>query len=602
MVEVDLRELGAWRTLALTPPVVTGPEAAESTDRGILFTADAQCAGVALYGFVVAAKNDSLCLSADAEMISRVGFDRLADLYRGVLASAADPDADASVVHLSFADRQAVLGEWSSGGHFERPPATVLDLFRAQVRKTPDAPAVRCADGILSYRELDQRSDRIGASLARGGAAQGRPIGVSLRRCADLLSTLLGVWKAGAPYLPLDVSLPESRLLRMVARAECRQVVTHPEYVPRWKASPGLDVLLPAALESGETRSLAPITSLRPEDVAYVMYTSGSTGQPKGVLVHHAGLANYVRWTAEEYASRGSGGSPFFGSIGFDLGIPSLFTPLVVGQAVHLLPEPLDPADLGELLVAGSPYSFIKLTPGHLNLLSLDLEPEEASTLASLIVVAGDVFTSELAQRWMELSGADGTALVNEYGPTEITVGNSVQPVGDFHSGKVIPIGRPIPNTTMYVLDVGGDGVSYGYLGDPVLTASRFAPDPYGEPGSRLYLTGDRARWNDFGDVEFLGRADHQMKIGGYRIESAEVEVALRRLPGVADAAVAAVGERPRLTAFLVASPGAALGQRQVRSQLSHELPEYMIPSQIVIVDALPLTSNGKIDKRALHA
>lgn len=577
------------------------------------------------YGLVVTARKDGLRLSADGRVVSRAAFDRLADLYRCALAAAAaDPDGDAGAACLPDAEQRAVLAQWSSGGRVERPRATVLDLFQAQALRSPDAPSVRCGDTVLTYRELDERSDRIAALFAASGAGPELPVGVSLRSGPDLLPVLFGVWKTGAPYLPLDVGLPATRLHGMAASARCRLVVTHARHLPLWDGAAGVDTLvLDTALSEdhgpsyGAADAPGPAARPGPQSPAYVMYTSGSTGRPKGVLVHHAGLANYLLWTAETYASRGSGGSPYFSSIGFDLGVPSLFAPLVVGQAVHLLPDPLDPADLGALLTDGGPYSFIKCTPGHLNMLSLELEPEEAHRLAGLMIAAGDAFTGELAQRWIALAGPGGTPVATEYGPTEITVGNSGQQLDAPDPNGLIPLGRPIPNTTMYVLDealepvpvgvpgevyVGGDGVAYGYLGEPALSAERFLPDPYGAPGSRLYRTGDRACWTDSGDLAFLGRTDHQVKVRGYRVEAGDVREALRRTPGVADAVVAAVGQPARLTAFIVPAPDAAPDPAQVRARLSLELPDYMIPSDVAVVDALPLTANGKVDRRVLEA
>lgn len=299
----------------------------------------------------------------------------------------------------------------------------------------------------------------------------------------------------------------------MVTASGCELVIAQAEHAQLLREGQAPDLVLldehAAAVDAAPATPTG--TRPRPADPAYVIYTSGSTGTPKGVLVHHGGLANYLLWTVEEYAARGTGGSPFFTSISFDLQVPSLYAPLLSGQCVNLLPDPLPTADLGALLVAGAPYSFVKLTPGHLNLLSLDLDAEQARDLAGLVIAAGDSFPTALARRWQELAGPQGTAVATEYGPTEITVGNSGQVIGAPDGEGLVPLGAPIPNTTMYVLDerlepvpegvagevcIGGAGVAHGYLGDAALTAERFVPDPWGSPGSRLYRTGDRARWN----------------------------------------------------------------------------------------------------------
>jgi len=564
----------------------------------------------------------------DGVLILRTGgfldagrLERLAGMYRGVLAAmAAGPDGDAVAAVLAAGERDDVLRRWAAGRTVERDVAGVLDLFAAQAARTPGAPAVRADGTTLTYRELDARSSRLAHHLLARGAGGGVPVGVCLRRGPDLLPALLAVWKCGAPYLPLDPDLPVARLRRMAAAAGCALAVTRAEHLPLLDPEGARPVVLDreqAAIEAAP--DVPPGTRGGPADVAYVIYTSGSTGDPKGVLVHHAGLANYVLWTALEYAARGTGGSPHFSSIGFDLGVPSLFAPLVVGQRVDLLPDPLDPADLGALLVEGAPYSFVKMTPGHLNLLSTDLEPAEARGLAGLAIAAGDAFPVELARRWDRLAGPGGTPVATEYGPTEITVGNSGQLVTRLGDDGLVPLGLPIPNTTMYVLDdrlepvpegvpgevcVGGAGVAHGYLGAPARTAERFVPDPYGPPGARLYRTGDRGRWRG-GRLEFLGRTDHQVKIRGHRVEPGEVRAVLQRRPEVADAVVVArqaPSGAQQLAAFVVPAPGAAPDPARLRAALARELPPYMVPAEIVTVAEIPLTANGKADTRALLA
>jgi amino acid adenylation domain-containing protein len=576
--------------------------------------------GGSRYGLRVGVRDNTLVLRA-AGHLDAAGLDRLAVMYRRVLeAMAAAPEGDAVTAVLPDGERDAVLRRWAVGRTVTREPAGVLELFRQQAARTPDAPAVRASGRTLSYRDLDERSTRLAHHLLARGARPETLVGVALRRGPDLLPALLAVWKTGAAYLPLDADLPVQRLRHMVTAAGCALVVTRSEH---------LDALGP--FDQGEyvllDRDRAAIDAIAPAYVdvpvgpahlAYVIYTSGSTGAPKGVMVHHGGLANYVLWTALEYAARGTGGSPHFSSIGFDLGVPSLFTPLVVGQRVDLLPDPLDAADLGGYLADGAPYSFIKMTPGHLHLLSTDLEPEETHGLAGLVIAAGDAFPVELARRWGELAGPGGTPVATEYGPTEITVGNSGQVVTELPADGLVPLGLPIPNTTMYVLDdclepvpegvpgevyVGGAGVARGYLGAPALTAARFVPDPYGEPGGRLYRTGDRGRWRQ-GRLEFLGRTDHQVKIRGHRVEPGEVRAALLRRPDVVEAVVTAYvspSGSQRLAAFVVPAAGCALDPSRTRSELAGDLPEYMVPSEILGVEEIPLTANGKVDTRSLR-
>ncbi|MEH0975344.1 AMP-binding protein, partial [Micromonospora sp. CPCC 205546] len=268
-----------------------------------------------------------------------------------------------------------------------------------------------------------------------------------------------------------------------------------------------------------------------------MIFTSGSTGRPKGVQVTHRGLANHVRWAAGELVSRGAGGCAVFSSVAFDLQVPNLWAPLVAGQRVVMVGQDVDLAELGVVLASSGPFSFLKLTPGHLEILGRQLSDEALASLAAVVVVAGEALPAALANRWLALLGPGG--LVNEYGPTEASVGTCVFPVLVEQAGPVVPIGRALPGMTMYVLNrdlhlspvgvvgelyVGGVGVARGYAGQPGLTAERFLPDPFGAAGARMYRTGDLVRRMPDGAVEFVGRIDHQVKIRGYRIELGEIE------------------------------------------------------------------------------
>ncbi|MFE9440018.1 amino acid adenylation domain-containing protein [Streptomyces sp. NPDC006602] len=584
-----------------------------SAARGVVQT------GPRSYGLHVGLEPGKFVLHTVGDGITGTCLTRLAGMYRRVLQELAYGEGDAKAVCLPEEELKSVLTDWGIGPAVERGPDTAVDLFQAQAARTPDDVAVRASGTQLTYRELDVRSNQVARHLMGLGARPDAPVGVCLRRTPDLLPVLLGIWKSGAAYLPLDIDLPAERLRGMLAAAGCELVVTCAEHLP---ALEPVDRTRFVVLDEARSAVAAlpgspPGVRVSSADLAYLIFTSGSTGAPKGVMVQHGGLANYLLWAVDEYVARGTGGSPFFSSISFDLGIPSLFAPLLAGQCVHLLPDPLDTADLGELLTVGAPYSFIKLTPGHLHLLSLDLSPEEIHGLAGLVVAAGDAFPAGLAERWNRLAGPGGTLVGTEYGPTEITIGNSGAVIRDGLSTELVPLGAPIPNTTMYVLTdrlepvpigvpgeicVGGAGVTQGYLGDPALTADRFVPDPYGPPGARLYRTGDRGRWWA-GALEFLGRTDNQLKIRGYRVELGEVREALRRRHGVGEAEVIA-HQRPSgsagLAAFVVPSACRPLDIPTVRQALARELPEFMVPSEIVVVDRIPLTANGKVDARAL--
>ncbi|MDR3031599.1 MAG: amino acid adenylation domain-containing protein, partial [Kitasatospora sp.] len=430
----------------------------------------------------------------------------------------------------------------------------------------------------------------------------------------DLLAGLLGVWRAGAAYLPLDPGHPVQRLTETLADAGTAAVLTTTGYAGALLGAADRPVLCLDTPDFHPADGPAPTAEParpRPGDLAYVIYTSGSTGRPKGVEVTHAGLVNHLAWAAEELCVS-PGGSAVFSSVAFDLVVPNVWAPLLVGERVRMLSPDLELDRLGEELLAGAPYSFLKLTPGHLEILSHQVSAEQAAALAGVVVVAGEALPSALAARWVDWLG-DGR-LVNEYGPTEASVGTCVNPLSAPLGEGVVPIGRALPNMAMRVLDgwlcpvpvgvagelyVGGAGVARGYGGRPGLTAERFVPDPFGTPGARMYRTGDLARVLPDGTVDFLGRLDHQVKIRGHRIELGEVQAALAAHPQVREAAVLADGEsgETRLVAY-VAVDGPHLPD--LAAHCAETLPGYMVPAVFVRLDALPLNANGKLDRAAL--
>ncbi|MGV9451899.1 amino acid adenylation domain-containing protein [Streptomyces sp. NPDC003635] len=576
---------------------------------------DSSGEGATEFDLAVSAVSGYLLMTTHTHALSREHADRLTALYAGVLtAMATDPTGDARLVPLPAQELHRQLVEWNDTAH-EAETATVLQRFEEQAARVPDAPAVALGDETVTYAELDMRANRLAHALrSRGVDAEAR-VAVQLDRGPDLIAALLAVWKAGGAYVPIDPSYPAERVAAIVRTSGAAVALTQTEYADRFG---GTDVLLVDS-DLGSAPATPPVRTDDLDPLAYVIFTSGSTGTPKGVEVPHRGLVNHVAWAARELASRGEGGAPMFSSVAFDLIVPNLWGPLVTGQRVFTVGQDTEPGMLGRALLAGAPYAFIKLTPGHLDLLAEQLTTEQAQELAGVMVVAGEALPGATADRSLDILGPG--RLINEYGPTEASVGSTVFPVVEPVARDVVPIGRPLPNMTTYVLDtamrpvpvgvagelyVGGTGVARGYAGRPDLTAERFVPDPYGEvPGARLYRTGDLVRQLADGNVEFLGRMDDQVKIRGYRVELGEVQAVLAAHAEVRDAFVTVhepvPGDR-RLVAYWTPAASAAPDAETLAAHCALRLPDYMVPSAFVALDALPLNANGKVDRRALPA
>ncbi|MGW3097202.1 amino acid adenylation domain-containing protein [Streptomyces sp. NPDC001102] len=558
-------------------------------------------------------------------LFDRDTVEALAEQFRLLLGRlAAHPELPLRDVDLLSAAEHERFDAWNrTDAAFG--PGTTLSLFERQAAKTPDASAVTYSGTTMSYRELDVRANQFAGLLKDLGVRRGDAVGVLVGRGLDLHPVLLGVWRAGAAYVPIDPLFPAERIGHMLADARAKVLVSESGYrtlLP--ETFDGELVLVDLHRERVEDRpGDPPGPRIAPEDTAYLIYTSGSTGRPKGVRVSHRGLANHLQWAVRDLASQGTTGAPVFSSTAFDLVVPNLYAPLLAGQPVHMAPRDLPVAELGRVLAETGPFSFIKLTPGHLELLAHQLGDAAAASLASVIVVAGEALPARQAEHWRRLLG-DGR-LINEYGPTEGSVGSTVHPVVGEPAQRIVPLGRPLPGVTVHVLDevlnrvpvgspgelcVGGAGVADGYAGDPARTAARFVPDPYGTPGARLYRTGDLARFGPTGDVMFLGRMDGQIKVRGYRVETGEIEAVLREHPGVRDAVVitAAAGsdasEGPesgdvRLHAYYVPAD-AAVPSAELTAHAVRRLPDYMVPAAFAPVELIPLNRNGKVDRSAL--
>jgi amino acid adenylation domain-containing protein len=489
-----------------------------------------------------------------------------------------------------------------------------IDIER-RAAEAPDRPAVVGAGQELTFGALNEAADQLATYLTGLGVVPGQPVGLCLRRSPAMLTALLGILKAGAAYLPVNFAHPAARIAHQLSESGATVVVTEDDLLERVS---GLEGVIPVCVDRDREQISAaagppgaPRVDVGSDDLAYVMYTSGSTGMPKGVAVTHGNLASYTAAITDRLGTQAPLSSAVVSEISTDLGNTAIFPILAGGGCVHLIdPElSMDGAALAEY-IAEHEIDLIKITPTHLRAL---LAADERCLPGRWLVLGGEALSWELADRI--IATGMGCRVLNHYGPTEATIGCStfeVVPAADRPPSATVPIGRPLAGARTYILDerlepvpvgvigelcVGGAGVARGYVNRLDETAARFVADPQ---GGRMYRTGDRARRDRDGSIEFLGRSDHQLKIRGYRVEPGEIETGLLRHPGVREAAVLARedGEGdPRLVAYYTAS-GVEVGELQ--AFLAQSLPEYMLPSRWVPVTAFPLTASGKIDRQAL--
>ncbi|MDV3347375.1 amino acid adenylation domain-containing protein [Leptothoe sp. LEGE 181152] len=532
---------------------------------------------------------------------------------------------------LSEAERHQLLVEWNDTAMPYPEHQCIHDLFEAQVERTPDAVAVSYLDNQLSYRELNTRANQLAHHLRTLGVGPEVLVGLCVERSLDMMVGLLGILKAGAAYVPLDPGYPQQRLQFMVDHAQIALLVTQADC---FKAL-GLEIAPEQVVcldRDGETIAQASVdscpTDVTAENLAYVIYTSGSTGTPKGVQIQHRSVVNFLTTMQDEPGLRECDRLAAVTTLAFDIAALELYLPLTIGAEVVILPtavtrdgqqlqrqlQPLNPASHQE---SDQPVTIMQATPATWQLLLAAGWSGESAPMTMLC--GGEGLPTTIAQQ-LSASGAD---LWNLYGPTEATIWSTRFRVETFDQVKsnggnsLVSIGRPIGNTQVYILDdhlqpvpigvpgelhIGGAGLARGYLHQPDLTAEKFISNPFGE--GRLYKTGDLARYGADGNLEYLGRLDHQTKVRGFRIELGEIEAVLRHHGQVQQAVVVVHGDTPsdkRLVAYIVGdAPELALSD--LKAYLNQRLPAYMVPSTFVPLEKLPLTPNGKVDRRALPA
>ena len=529
-------------------------------------------------------------------------------LRRVLVAMTADPQARLSSIDVFDAGEHARLDEWGNRAVLTQPatPVSVPVVFAEHVARTPEAVAVTFEDRSLTYRELEEAANRLAHLLAARGVDPGQCVALLLERSAEAVVAMLAVLKTGAAYLPIDPSVPAARMAFMLADAAPIAAVTTPGLRSRLDGHDlaVIDIDDPAVDTQPSTALPAPA----PDNVAYVIYTSGTTGVPKGVAITHHNLTTHLA----ESLPTGLPAAQVWTqchSYGFDFSVWEIWAALLGGGRLVIVPEEVagSPEDFHALLV-GEQVNVLTQTPSAVAALS----PQGLESVALLL--GGEACPAEVVDRW-----APGRVMINAYGPTEATVYATMSAPLAPGSGAA-PIGAPVSTAAVFVLDewlravpvgvvgelyVAGRGVGVGYLGRAGLTAARFVACPFGGSGARMYRTGDLVRWGADGQLQYLGRADEQVKIRGYRIELGEIQAALAGLDGVEQAVVIAREDRPgdkRLIGYITETITGTVDPAAARTALAERLPAYMVPVAVVVLDALPLTPNNKLDTRALPA
>ncbi|HLA75266.1 MAG TPA: amino acid adenylation domain-containing protein, partial [Gammaproteobacteria bacterium] len=538
-------------------------------------------------------------------------LDHWQTLLEGIVADPAQRLSELPL--LSAPERHRLLVEWNPWPPFPTEQ-TLAGLFEAQVERTPHAIAVAFEDRVLSYDELNGRANQLAHRLRALGVGPEVLVGLCMERSLELVVGLLGILKAGGAYVPLDPGYPKERLAFLLEDTGVRVLVAQQRLVAQLPAHRARVLCLPSAALEEESRA-NPVSGVRPDHLAYVMYTSGSTGTPKGVAVPQRAVARLVTHT--DYVTLGPEQVFLqFAPLAFDASTFELWGALLNGGKLVVFP-PHTPtlAELGTTLQARR-ITTLWLTAGLFH--AMVDEQLWAFQGVRQLLAGGDVLSVPHVQRF--LAAHPGCRLINGYGPTENTTFSCCYTIPPHAAlGRAVPIGRPIAHTQAYILDaychpvpigvfgelyLGGAGLARGYHNRPELTAEKFIPHPFSpDPSARLYKTGDLARYLPDGNIEFLGRTDHQVKIRGFRIELGEIEAVLSAHPSIKEAVVIAREDTPgdkRLVAYLAASP--APSSQELRNYLMARLPEYMLPAIFVILDALPLTPNGKLDRKALPA
>jgi amino acid adenylation domain-containing protein len=559
----------------------------------------------------------------DSSFISAQNVQRIAR-YFCTLAQNAISRSGAPIYDLDFLEEEEAkylihaLNQTKSD--YERD-ICIHELFERQSEQFPDRVAVVGESERLTYRDLNRRANQLAHRLRRMGVGPESKVALCAERSVGFIVGLLGVLKAGGAYIPMDLQTPAARLAYMIKDAGAGIVLTQRAFRALFEGQ-GRSVICLDSPEEGleEESAQNPGLQVAPANLAYLIYTSGSTGEPKAVAVEHRQIANYLQSVVQRLELPSGASYALVSTVAADLGNTSIFPALCYGGCLHVISQSIaaDPECLAEYFRRHQP-DCLKIAPSHLTAMLCASGPADVLPKRRLIF-GGEASSWAMADRIKALAPA--LRIFNHYGPTETTVGvltNPVNPSAAKRWTAQVPLGRPISNTQVYILDawlrpapmgisgevfIGGENVSRGYLNRPDASAERFIPDPFAvAPGSRMYRTGDLARYLPDGTLEFLGRSDHQIKIRGHRVELREVEAALLHHQAVREAVVVAnqdAADEGRLVAYWIGRPNLSATVAELREALRQRMPEYMVPSFFVKLDAWPLNPNGKIDRKAL--